>query len=152
MTRKFPFDQYDEHLHSANEKLSSQGLRPARENTGHTRIPKKALPTICQTLEESSSFWNGDAGRGREKETLIYDRLLVRQPKRSIHSVIENVDLPHHNQLSQLASVKLCRVTYNKSRRIGHVWGEPVFLVLPTPYRKVSISPHIHLRRIPPCS
>lgn len=50
MIRKFPFDEYDEQLHLANEKPSSQGLPPARENTGHTYF-KKVLPTMCQTIK-----------------------------------------------------------------------------------------------------
>lgn len=68
MTRKFPLDEYDEQLHSANEKPSSQGLPPARENTGHT-YSKKALPTICQTLKREPPILERRCrGRRRKKK------------------------------------------------------------------------------------
>lgn len=87
MIRKFPFDEYDEQLHSANEKPSSQGLPPARENTGHT-YSKKALPTICQTLKREPPILERRCrGRGRKKVTLICDRLLVCQSIQSKRSI-----------------------------------------------------------------
>ena len=87
------------------------------------------IPITCQELKREPPFERGCRGK-----TLICDRLFasVDRAKRSISASSRTSIYPITINYHTLESIKLSRVTYNNFQHIGHAWGEPMALVLPT--------------------
>lgn len=113
-------------LQPANEKLLPQDRLSAREIRLHTC---SKIPITCQELKREPRF-----ERGCREKTLICDRLFasVDRAKRSISASSRTSIYPITINYHTLESIKLSRVTYNNFQHIGHAWGEPMALVLPT--------------------